>query len=94
MIIGNKLILLKILNMSTRERLPVPILACADWSVGRVFSSKDGTTTDTDTVNKLLTRKKKNSTAYIDRTHFRALTFNAKTEIIYGDVIGGGCIFR
>jgi hypothetical protein len=57
MIIGNKLISLKILNMSTRERLPVPILACADWSVGRVFSSKNGTTTDT--VNKLLTRKKK-----------------------------------
>jgi hypothetical protein len=25
---------------------------------------------------------------------FHASTFNAKTEIIYGDVIGGGFIFR
>jgi hypothetical protein len=59
--------------------------------VGRIFSSKNGTTTDTDTVNKLFT---KNSTAHIDRMCFRALTFNAKTEIICGGVIGGGYIFE
>jgi hypothetical protein len=53
MVIGAKMILLKIfLNMSTGERVPVPILACADWRVGRIFSSKNETTTNTGTVNK------------------------------------------
>jgi hypothetical protein len=40
MVIGAKMISLKILNMSTGESVLVPVLACADWRVGRIFSSK------------------------------------------------------